>query len=228
MATARPLREIWICQFLWEADVIVKLPLFHAVEERAGERRRSMCIPKSMIFEINSPSPTPSSWEREKNRQQCQDAPDSCRQKLLGLAMLAGLAVLANGCAAVAPASSALGNMNSSATLQIFNTTDLRLQQKNFEMVKPNVIGQSRGFSLLGIITIVPARFVTAMNRLNAQADLKPGSSRTLANLVLEKNSSYFILFSLPRTSIRADVIEFVPDVQPQPSSVGGTANARQ
>ena len=64
---------------------------------------------------------------------------------------------------------------------------------------------------------VVADPLLTAMNRLNAQADLKPGSSRTLANLVLEKNSSYFILFSLPRTTVRADVIEFVPDIQPQP-----------
>ena len=38
-----------------------------------------MCIPERMIFEIippsPRPSPTPSSWEREKNWGQCQDAP---------------------------------------------------------------------------------------------------------------------------------------------------------
>lgn len=133
---------------------------------------------------------------------------------------LAGLAALAGGCAAVAPFSSVVSTLVSpSDTSQILTTTELRLQQKNFLIVKPNVKGQSKGFALLGLITIVPAKFTKAMDRLNAQADLKPGSSRTLANLALEKDSTFFILFSMPRTAVRADVIEFVPDIQPQPPS---------
>jgi hypothetical protein len=40
-------------------------------------------------------------------------------------------------------------------------------------------------------------------------------------NLIMEKDAMYFILFSIPRTSIRADVIEFVPaapaDIPPRP-----------
>jgi hypothetical protein len=133
-----------------------------------------------------------------------------------GLALV-GLALLGSGCAAVAPLSSALGTVNPSASQQIYNTTELRLAQKNFVVVKANVIGQSKGFSLLGFITIVPARFTKAMNRLNAQAELTPGTPRTLANLVLEKDSSYWILFGIPRTSIRADVIEFTDTTQGQP-----------
>ena len=105
------------------------------------------------------------------------------RQILMSSVALAGLALLAGGCAAVAPIGSAVSTLNTSPNLQIFNTTELRLQQKNFVMVKSNVIGESKGFALLGIITIVPARFDTAMNRLSAHADLKPGSSRTVANL---------------------------------------------
>jgi hypothetical protein len=113
------------------------------------------------------------------------------------------------GCAAVAPLSSVAGSVLPSSTLGIYNTTELRLQQKNFVVVKSNVMGQSKGFSLLGLITIVPAPFTKAMARLNAQANLQPGSSRALSNLILEKDSTYLILFSIPRTAIRADVIEF-------------------
>lgn len=145
----------------------------------------------------------------------------SVRHKLPALATfsaLAALAVFAGGCAAVAPISSAVGSLNPSATLQIYNATELRLQQKNFVVVKSNVIGQSKGFALLGIITMVPAKFNTAMNRLNAQADLTPGTPRALANLVLEKDSSYWILFSIPRTSIRADVVEFTDIPHSHPS----------
>jgi len=124
---------------------------------------------------------------------------------------LMGLAALAGGCAAAAalPLGSMLSSPNASA-LEIHNNTDVRLQDKNFIVIKTNMVGQSTGFSLLGVITIIPARFTKAMNRLYADAQMQPGRPQTLANLIMEQNSTYFILFSLPQTSIRADVIEFV------------------
>ncbi|HWF18162.1 MAG TPA: DUF6567 family protein [Verrucomicrobiae bacterium] len=141
------------------------------------------------------------------------------RGKLLAILTLAGIVALAGGCAAVAPVSSAVGAVTPSSTLQIFNTTEVRLQQKNFVVVKSNVMGQSKGFSLFGLVTFVPAKFDKAMKRLNAQADLNPGTPRTLANLVMEKDSSYWILFSIPRTSVRADVVEFTDNPHGQPPS---------
>lgn len=137
--------------------------------------------------------------------------------RLLAFLALAALAGMTGGCAAVAPLSSVAGTVLPSSTLGIYNTTELRLQQKNFVIVKSNVMGQSKGFSLLGLITLVPAPFTKAMARLNAQADLQKGTSRALANLIMEKDSTYLILFSIPRTAIRADVIEFTPNIQPQP-----------
>ncbi len=146
--------------------------------------------------------------------------------KLLTVAAVAALAALGGGCAAVAPLSAMAGSVLPSSTLGIYNATELRLQQKNFVIVRPNVLGQSKGFSLFGLFTIVPAKFTTAMSQLNARADMQPGSSRTLANLIMEKDSAYFVLFSIPRTSIRADVIEFTPDIQAQPPPGDTKANA--
>ena len=140
----------------------------------------------------------------------------------LVLMALLGLAVLASGCAGASALSAAsmLGSPNASA-LEIHNNTDVRLQEKNFIVIKTNVMGQSSGFSLLGILTIVPAKFTKAMSRLYVQAEMQPGRPQTLVNLVMEKDAAYFILFSLPRTAIRADVIEFIPatptDIQPRP-----------
>ena len=132
--------------------------------------------------------------------------------KLLALCALLGLAALAGGCAAMTalPATSILSSPNAAA-LEIHNNTDVRLQQQNFIVVKTNVVGQSSGFSLLGILTIVPAKFTKAMSRLYAQSEIQSGRPQTLVNLIMEKDSSYFILFSIPHTSIRADIIEFVP-----------------
>jgi len=146
----------------------------------------------------------------------------SSREKLPALIALLGLAALASGCAAgsALSASSIIGSPNAAA-LEIHNNTDVRLQEKNFMVIKTNVVGQSSGFSLLGILTIVPAKFTKAMSRLYAHADMQPGRPQTLANLIMEKDATYFILFSLPRTAIRADVIEFIPatatDIQPRP-----------
>ncbi len=139
---------------------------------------------------------------------------------LSALFALLGFVALVSGCAAVVPFASMLGSPNVSA-LQIQNNTEVRLQQKDFIVVKTNVVGQCKGFSLFGVVTIVPAAVTTAMNRLYTQAAMQPGRSQTLANLIMEKDSTFLLLFSIPRTSVRADVIEFTPpaaaEIQPQP-----------
>ena len=142
-----------------------------------------------------------------------------CRDRmvrLFKLIALLGVVVLCSGCAGLAalPVSSVLGSPNSTA-LEIHNNTDVRLQQPNFIVTKANASGQNMGFSLFGILTIVPAKFSTAMSRLYAQAALQPGRSQTVANLILERNSTFYILFSVPQIAVSADVIEFIPGTAP-------------
>jgi hypothetical protein len=48
------------------------------------------------------------------------------------------------------------------------------------------------------------------MDRLYGHAEVRPGAAQTLANVVVERSSTYLILYSIPRVSIRADVVEFV------------------
>jgi hypothetical protein len=155
-------------------------------------------------------------------RLRLEAAPPACYQsrrmkRLRMLSSLAALAALASGCAAVAtlPLSSLVG-LPSSASLEIHTDTQVRLEEANFVVTKTNVVGQSRGFSLLGIITIFPADFTKAMNRLCAQAQMQTGRPQTLSNLIMERDATYFILFSIPRVRVRADVIEFQP-LRPPP-----------
>lgn len=123
---------------------------------------------------------------------------------------LVGIVPLLSGCAALAPLIPGL--LPSGSANAAFHTgTEVRLERANFKILKPNVIGECKGFSLFGIITLDPARFSTAMDRVQAQAAIRPGTPQTLANVVVERSSSYWILFSIPRVSIRADVVEFVP-----------------
>lgn len=127
---------------------------------------------------------------------------------------------LLGGCAALAPLAVPL-LPTGSASGQFHTATTVKLEQANFVVVKTNVVGQCKGFSLLGIITLVPARFSTAMDGLYAQAEMQPGRPQTLANLVVERSSTYLILYSIPRVSIRADVVEFVPLSPAGPSPAG-------
>ena len=105
--------------------------------------------------------------------------------KLMPLLALLALVALAGGCAAAAalPVASMVSSPNASA-LEIHNNTNVRLQEQNFVVLKNNVVGQSSGFSLLGILTIVPASFTTAMSRLCAQAELQSGRPQTMVNLI--------------------------------------------
>jgi hypothetical protein len=140
---------------------------------------------------------------------------------------IASMTLLLGGCAALAPLAAPL-LPNGSASAEFRTATTVKLEQENFIVVKTNVVGRCKGFSLLGIITIVPARFDTAMDRLYGQAEMQPGRSQTLASLVMERSTTYWILYSVPRVSIRADVVEFVPPSPsgPSPAPPGGTRSA--
>jgi len=131
--------------------------------------------------------------------------------KLLLLLSLLGLIAVTGGCAALAtiPLSSLMPSAGQGPT--IYNTTEVRIEQRNFQVIRTNVVGTSKGFSLFGIITIVPARLTTAVNRFYVKAEMQPGQPQTLANLMTEQNSSFYLLFGIPRITMRADVIEFTP-----------------
>jgi hypothetical protein len=47
------------------------------------------------------------------------------------------------------------------------------------------------------------------MDRLYAQAQMSPGAPQTIAHLVIEQTSTYWILFGIPEVTVRADVVEF-------------------
>jgi hypothetical protein len=129
-----------------------------------------------------------------------------------------GLATLLTGCAGVAT-SSFFSSLPGVSSQDLRNQTDVKLSEGNFVLVKTNVVGQSRGFSLLGIITIVPAEFNTAFSRLYSQAGMESGKAQTLADVAVERTGSYWILFSLPRCTVRADVVEFVPETGAKPAT---------
>jgi hypothetical protein len=149
------------------------------------------------------------------------------------LAMLAA-AMLGGGCA-MAPtlATSSASLLTPSGTsLDVHGGTLVKLDQPNFIVVRTNVVGRCKGFTLFGLFSIVPAKYTTAMNRLYSQAALQPGRSQTLAQIMVERSSTSLILFSFPEVAVRADVVEFVPEsdlrpASPSASQLGTTSQER-
>jgi hypothetical protein len=123
--------------------------------------------------------------------------------------------VLLSGCASVAPvASSMTGGLGQQPVLANTHTT-VNLSEGNFVVVKTNVVGRSQGFSLLGLITIYPATTTKALGRLYAEAGTQEGRSKTMVHLVIEHSSMYFVLFSIPEITARADIVRFNPQTEP-------------
>jgi hypothetical protein len=92
----------------------------------------------------------------------------------------------------------------------VLNSTHVTLTENNYMIVETNVVAKSKGFKLLGLISIKSASYTKAMTDLYARAQVKQGHPQALANVVYESSSTYLILFSIPKVTIRADLIEFV------------------
>ncbi|MFO0775601.1 MAG: hypothetical protein U0172_13155 [Nitrospiraceae bacterium] len=93
------------------------------------------------------------------------------------------------------------------------------LTKGNFRIVQSNVRGDSYGFRLLGFIPIVPARIVDAKTdlyeKLAKSGDRLEGRSIALANATEDHNTYYFIIGSVPRITLTADIIEFLDEQSP-------------
>ena len=94
--------------------------------------------------------------------------------------------------------------------LPLASGTRVELARKNYRLIRPNVTGRSSGFYFLGVIPIIPPRYTDAMSDLYSKAGLSKGKAQALVNVVQEKSTIYLILFSIPRLTIRADVVEFI------------------
>lgn len=143
---------------------------------------------------------------------------------ILRFIALVPLCALLGGCAAVAPLASGLTGTAPSADVEVHSQTVLRLDQGNFVTLRTNAVGRSKGFKLLGFITLYPATLDKAMDRLYADAQAEPGRAQTLAHLIVERSGIYVILFSIPKVTARADLVEFLPpsdENEDSPHSLG-------
>ncbi|NQT19138.1 MAG: hypothetical protein HQ592_05500 [Planctomycetes bacterium] len=88
--------------------------------------------------------------------------------------------------------------------------TTVNLEQKNYRMVKPNAIGKSAGFNLLGIIPLSSPQHIKAMSDLYSNVDMSMGGAYALTHVMQERSVSLLPFFwTRPTFTVRADVIEF-------------------
>jgi hypothetical protein len=94
----------------------------------------------------------------------------------------------------------------------VLHNTQVALTGNNYRILQTNLVARSRGFKLLGFITIKSPSYVQAVSRLCSQARLEEGHAQVLANVVYETGGMNLILFSLPKIRIRADLVEFTDE----------------
>jgi hypothetical protein len=120
------------------------------------------------------------------------------------------------GCAPVPPLPFTLPLSSGAGQASVLTLTEVNLAQRNYRVVRTNVTGTSRGFALLGLITLMPPDAIEALARLYEAGGIAEGNAIALINVLQQSSAPYFILFSLPEITFRADVVEFV-DTLPLP-----------
>jgi hypothetical protein len=121
--------------------------------------------------------------------------------------------LLLSGCPAALPFLSPASGQNQVQQLQ--TSTLVHLNGQNYRIIKTNITGTDWGFNLLGLVTLVSPNYVKAVKQLYKEGGITEGRAIALANVAQQDTSPYFILFSLPRITLRADVIEFTGPVPP-------------
>jgi hypothetical protein len=90
-------------------------------------------------------------------------------------------------------------------------TTAVDLKGKNYRMIQAGAEGESYGFRLLGILPFSSPSYAVARQDLYASVkEPLTGRAVALANQMEDRSSLYLILFSIPKVTITADVIEFI------------------
>ena len=86
--------------------------------------------------------------------------------------------------------------------------TKTSLTQNNYQVIQPNARGIDSGFSLFGIIPFKTPTYAAAMSDLQTGVKMR-GKAVALANVTQDISMGYYVIFSIPKITIRADVIEF-------------------
>ena len=108
---------------------------------------------------------------------------------------------------ALLPACSSAGYIN------MDTNTGVSLERRNFRTVKAGARGTSSGFWLFGLIPFFSPTYADAKRDLyDSTGQRLEGRAIALANQTEDRAFRYFVLFSLPRLTLSADIVEFVDE----------------
>jgi hypothetical protein len=110
----------------------------------------------------------------------------------------------------------------------VTSTTQVRLSKGNFRLIRANAIGESTGFNLLGLISFKDPEYAEAITRMYRQAGISGGRAETFVNVVYDRTSTVYLLFSLPKITVRGDLVEFREGGQPGAESHQTRAHGQQ
>lgn len=99
----------------------------------------------------------------------------------------------------------------------IQTTTTIRLSTDNYRILKTNVVGTDWGIDILGLIPIVSPDYTKAIAKLYKAGEVAEGKPQAIVNVLQQHTAPYFILFSIPRITFRADVVEFTKSTNTEP-----------
>lgn len=115
---------------------------------------------------------------------------------------------IASGCA-MPPALPLSLSPSQGANTQVLTGTSVSLSKDNYTIVKANAVGESWGVNLLGLIPVKTPYYAEAITQIYQQSNIQEGKAQALVNIVHQKSSTFYLLFSIPRITLRADVVEF-------------------
>ena len=88
--------------------------------------------------------------------------------------------------------------------------TGVSLNQKNYRVIQAGARGKDYGFWLLFIPIVSPNYADAKANMYKSVGEPLTGRAVALANETEDRSSFTLLLFSIPRITITADVIEFI------------------
>jgi hypothetical protein len=88
--------------------------------------------------------------------------------------------------------------------------TGVSLAENNYKLIKAGAKGRSSGFRLLGLIPFSNPTYANAKESLyESVGEPLTGRAIALANQTEDRSTIYLLLFSIPKVTLTADVIEF-------------------
>jgi hypothetical protein len=104
----------------------------------------------------------------------------------------------------------------------VLTLTEVHLAQRNYRVVRTQMTGTSRGFALLGLLILKAPDAAEAFAQLYPADVSIEGRAVALIHVMQQSSAPFFLLFSLPTITFRADMVEFVdPGSLQQPATPG-------